>query len=338
MTTAGAGGLGAAGGVAGGGAAGSPGAAGAGALGGGDDAGRSSAASEAGTNGAAEASTGGGGGIAGTGNPAVPDGAATGGAGGAGGAPGMDACPDDPVKTQPGVCGCGAPEACAPLKQALVHRYAFGGSGAVAEDSIGTANGTVVGSVLTGSGSVVLNGADQFVDLPNGLISRLQSATFEAWVTVALGIGTYSHLLDFGSSTGAEGSQSSGRSFLFLAPGSNASDVMRVAISLNGSGGESKVDSAFIPVGVLTHVAVVIDDPADTMLLYRDGALKGMVSVTSPLSMIADVNNWLGRSQFASDANFKGSIHEFRVYDVALSSADLKQSAMLGPDPVFLAP
>ena len=54
--------------------------------------------------------------------------------------------------------------------------------------------------------------------------------------------------------------------------------------------------------------------------------------------MLADVNNWLGRSQFASDADFKGSLHEFRIYNVALGAADLKLSATLGADPAFLQP
>lgn len=284
---------------------------------------------------------GGSGGVSGNGVSApTGGGAASAGASANGGAAGsgVDACPDDPAKTEPGVCGCGASEVCARLKQTLRHRYAFDGTGAVADDGVGAADGMIVGTALTGSGSVALSGTDQFVDLPNGLISALQSATFEAWATVAAGIGTYSHIIDFGSSTAAEGSQGTGRSFLFLAPGSNASDVLRAAVSLNGSGGERIVDAPFIAAGARTHLAIVFDDAADTLLLYRDGSLKGSVSVTMQLSMIADVNNWLGRSQFASDADFRGSIHEFRIYAVALTAAELELSAALGTDPAFLRP
>lgn len=269
-------------------------------------------------------------------------GAGVGGAGidgtGIGGTNGLDACPDDPAKTAPGVCGCGVSEACARLKEALTHRYEFKGNGAAAEDSVGMADGTVVGTMLNGSGSLALSGNDQFVDLPNGLLSRLQSATLEAWATVGAGIGAYSHIMDFGSSTGTEGSQSSGRSFFFLAPGSNSSDVMRAAISLNGSSGESIIDAPFIAAGTLTHMAVVFDDAARTMLMYRDGALKGSVVISISLGMIADVNNWLGRSQFASDADFRGNIAEFRIYSAALTASELALSATHGPDPAFLLP
>ena len=63
-------------------------------------------------------------------------------AGGAGSACG-DQCPEDPDKTEPGVCGCGVPDVdtaqvagCQGLKDALVHRYSFDGTGTVITDSV----------------------------------------------------------------------------------------------------------------------------------------------------------------------------------------------------------
>ncbi len=262
--------------------------------------------------------------------------AGIGGGAAAAGAAGVDACPDDPLKTQAGVCGCGVPEDCASLKTALLHRYSFSDTSAMALDSVSAAHGALVGTMLDGSGSLKLNGNGQYADLPNGILSALENATFEAWVTINPGNGLYARILDLGSSTEPEGGRGQGKSFLFLTPGTGDDDMMRVAYSLNGGAGEIVIDTPYIAANLETHVAVVFDDDADEMRLFRDGALKGMVTLTGKLGMIEDVNNWLGRSQFSFDADLNGSIHEFRIYGAALSSAELVLSAMLGPDPEFL--
>src|SRR5258708_6422958 len=49
--------------------------------------------------------------------------------------------------------GCPNPTACS-LRAALIHRYMFDGTGTTATDSIGTANGTVMNTTLTGTGSL----------------------------------------------------------------------------------------------------------------------------------------------------------------------------------------
>ena len=71
------------------------------------------------------------------------------------------------------------------MKSALLHRYSFDGTGTAVTDSVGAAHGTVVNAQLSGSGTVVLGGGttDQYVDLPNGIVSSLTNATFEAWIT-----------------------------------------------------------------------------------------------------------------------------------------------------------
>ena len=56
---------------------------------------------------------------------------------------------------------------------------------------------------------------------------------------------------------------------------------------------------------------------------------NGSVSL---LSSIEDVNSWLGQSQFEIDPGFAGSIHELRLYSVALSATDIESSFAAGPD------
>jgi hypothetical protein len=68
------------------------------------------------------------------------------------------------------------------------------------------------------------------------------------------------------------------------------------------------------------------------MALYQDGGLLVECELTKPLSAIADVNDWLGRSNYQADADFAGKFDELRIYDAPLSAAELAESFAAGPD------
>jgi hypothetical protein len=264
-----------------------------------------------------------------------------------------DACPDQPSKIEPGLCGCDLPDddaaepgvaSCSGLLAALVHRYTFEGSGTTVVDSLGGPDGSVIGSMLTGDGAVTLEGkmTSQYVDLPNGLVSALDSATFEQWLTWYGGL-EWQRIFDFGDDqSGEEDAQSSGSSYLFLTPriGDAGGRLVRVAYQRPGYS-EIQLDATrSLPTGKLTHVAVTFDATTETMALYLDGALENSkIFTTTPvrLSVINDINNWLGRSQFAADADLGATIEEFRIYATALSAAQIRTSFAGGPDAAFLA-
>jgi hypothetical protein len=79
---------------------------------------------------------------------------------------------------EPPVCGAET------LTSGLLHRYDFSNTGTSVEDLVGTAHGTILGgAALDGSGRLVLDGVDDFVDLPNRILSILTDASLLAWVT-----------------------------------------------------------------------------------------------------------------------------------------------------------
>jgi hypothetical protein len=257
-----------------------------------------------------------------------------------------DGCPSDAMKTVPGVCGCGRPDAdqgtvtsCAGLVDALVHRYRFDGTGTVITDSFGTQDGVLQNTQLTGNGEVDLAGGSskQFVDLPNGLISSLTDATFEVWLTWSGG-ASWQRIFDFGdNSSTTEGNQGTGKTYLFLTPHDSGNGVLSVAYTTNGGTAETRVDAASaLQSSGMHHVAVVVDDTNNKLHLYVDGASAGSQTLTGSLSSIHDINNWLGHSQFSADPDFAGSLHEFRIYDAALSAAQIGLSFADGPDPAYL--
>jgi hypothetical protein len=288
--------------------------------------------------------------------------AGTAGMSGAGmaGSGGTDGCPNDPMKTEPGECGCGVADtdsddddtpdcdddcpmdplrtaptdcACGANAACIVHRYSFTGSGTTVQDSIGAAHGSASGASLSG-GSITLAGgtSDEYVSLPASALAGLTSATFELWVTWT-GTATWERIFDFGDSNEGTGQGTEGVSYLFLTPRAGTGNQLRVAFTLAGPAEEVFIDAGeALAANVMTQVAVVYDAEDSNMALYVDGALQDSAAITSPLSSINAVNNWLGRSQFQPDPEFTGSIHEFRIYGGPRTTAELAASSDAGPD------
>ena len=267
----------------------------------------------------------------------------------------VDECPDDPDKIRPGVCGCslldpdqvdGGPS-CLDLVAPLRHRYAFDGIGLTVVDSQGAEHGAVHGVELNGTGSLALRGgtSGDFVDLPNELISILPSATLEVWLTWHGG-SPWQRIFDFGDdTTHEEGQRSGGASYLFLTPRTPDGDadaplVLRAVIGrpTQPSGVQELRANATraLPSGVIAHVAVTVDTINGRFSVYIDGELEAGVDLTSDLSVINDINNWLGQSQFTADPNLSGTLHEFRIYGAALTAEQIRLSFQAGPDPAFL--
>jgi hypothetical protein len=235
--------------------------------------------------------------------------------------------------------GGAAPEATL-RADALIHRYSFSGTGTEVLDAKGAAHGALIGTQLTGKGSVALDGAataPEYVDLPDQLISGLGDATFEVWLTWKGG-DDWQRIIDFGDDTShQEDARSFGGSYLFLSP-HGAGNYWRVVYRAADTD-EIKIDvQPALPPATAKYVAIVFDASHDEMRVYVDGALSGSVAVPGKLSQIHDINDWLGRSQFAADPAFSGSIDELRIYDQALSSAEIEKSMKSGPDAVFPDP
>lgn len=242
-----------------------------------------------------------------------------------------DDCPNDPDKTDPGDCGCGMPDdaGCAALAGALIHRYSFDGNGSTITDSVGNANGTLTGGSQSG-GFVSLNGSAH-VDLPGGLLSGLSAVTLEAWYNWSGG-SAWQRVFDFGISDAGSGSQGDGESYLFLTPQAvDSSGFLRAAFSPSGgAANEVYVDASSAPTNTTVHATVTVN--ASTLSLYRGANLEGSGSMTASLSSLNDQNNWLGWSQFQADPGFSGNILEFRIYNAALTGAQVQTSDTLGAD------
>jgi hypothetical protein len=234
----------------------------------------------------------------------------------------------DPISTLGG--GSGSVDVGA-LSAALAHRYSFDGTGDVVIDSVAGANGTLVRASLDGRGAALLTGANEFVNLPNDLLSSSNDKTIEAWL-IWKGGERWQRIFDFGSSDLGEAQRGMGATYLYLTPRGNE-DRIQLAYSNDGLAGEIRVvGSAALPVGSSVHVAVVVDSRRNSFSLYLNGKLDATHALDQRLSEIQDFNSWLGIAQFSADPSLNAVLEEFRLYDRALTAEDIAQSAGLGPD------
>ncbi|MBN1361101.1 MAG: discoidin domain-containing protein [Sedimentisphaerales bacterium] len=180
----------------------------------------------------------------------------------------------------------------------------------------GTAQvGASFGQSLPGYGkALVLDGTSGHATLPVGpLVESLSSATFATWVNWTGSGSQWCRIFDFGAGTTVN---------MFLTP--NAGGTARFAITSSGSGGESRLNSSGILPGGWHHVAVTIDGATRQMQMYVDGGLAGEAATTVlPADLGNTTQNYLGRSQYA-DPYLPGSIDDFRIYNRALSEAEVR--------------
>lgn len=224
-----------------------------------------------------------------------------------------------------------------PPLDSLLHRYSFDGTGTSVVDSVGTAHGNLVnGAMLDGSGVVSLPGnregqPDQYIDLPDRLVSGLNEVTILAWTTWEGGAG-YQRVFDFGISDTGVGQGNSGKSYIAVMPSTGFA---------NGTGLGAEIAAPGYPTLGLPSAEMMKDRPALVGFTLKSGVsvglfLDGELLIESPttfkLSNVDDRNDFVGESQWSKDHCYHGTFDELRIYDVALSACQQQTILKRGPD------
>ena len=200
-------------------------------------------------------------------------------------------------------------------------------SGTTAADATGSGwNGTLVNGPLWAAGksgnAVDLDGTNDYVSLPTGVVSSSTTSTIAAWVNLDA-VSTWMRIFDFGSGTST---------YMFLTP-KNGSSKIRFAIRNNGSSEQIIDGTSALPTGGWHHVAVTLNGATGT--LYVDGAQVGQNTAMTlkPSDMGSTTQNWIGRSQFSTDPYLNGRVDDFRVYNKALSASEVAALAAMFAGP-----
>jgi hypothetical protein len=156
--------------------------------------------------------------------------------------------------------------------------------------------------------------------MPVGLLGDACEVTVATWVYINSNVQTWTRIWDFGQDD---------TTYMFLAPITNIdNNFARFAISVNGNQHEQNLKAtAAVPTQKWTHVALVLGPAGAT--LYFDGVSVGTNPSIAlrPADLGRTINNYIARSQFASDPYLDGDIDEFRVYTRALSPEEIQALA-----------
>ena len=235
------------------------------------------------------------------------------------------------------------------------HRYTFdnlpsGASGTQVPDVIGGQHGTILGAAatVTATGLDLPGGASAtqaYVDLPNGIISSKPSVSVEAWATIQSTQG-WARVFEFGTSTVGEiagpGGTFNGSDYIILSASNGTGADQRLervgGTSPNPAGGATRDAIGSAVNGQMFHFAMVYDDALNEWRWYRNGVLMETVPETEGPTTIPDVNNWIGRSNWAGDANTDGLFDEFRIYDYTLTQNQIYGNFLAGPNVLNVVP
>ncbi len=210
-----------------------------------------------------------------------------------------------------------------------IHYYDFSGEGSIVYDRVGDADGELLGgALLDGMGGVVLDGVDDYVELPPGLISGLPTATFVAWLEWGGG-DCWQRVFDFGSLVVSDDGVTSAQTSVFLTPSScryahfDVVDESVVSAEFHVGSSVYFTQGAEFPSGALTFAGLVVD-PERGLEIVVDGQIVAQAPAPLTLDNIEDANSWLGKSLWSVDAMLLGRYDEFMIFDVALSPEQLQ--------------
>ena len=211
------------------------------------------------------------------------------------------------------------------LPPVLAHRYSFTTD---ASDSIGGANGTLMGNATVSGGQVVLDGSfGTYVDLPAGQINIATNTavTFDAWVTFN-NPATWAYLFGFGNTNGGNGQNQIG-----CIPSAENGGVRHWGITEN-FGTKRTTAWAHSWNNMTAHITCVVDPPTGAISIYRNGVLEfAEYDAVSPISGIETNYGFLGRSFYDADPYLTASIDEFRIYSGALTPEQVELNDLQGP-------
>ncbi len=192
----------------------------------------------------------------------------------------------------------------------LMHSYPF--SDGTARDTVGSADGTIVGGSVVG-GDYIASAQGDYIELPGEkiAINTYASITLEAYVTAGSNNPDYTMLSFFGGTTGAYGTN---YFYTTLINGGSSSAAISCGNLTTPWSAETRVNSNPLDNGQPYHLVSTIN--SERITWYINGVLVGSVDLASnnSLQFLDNSLAYLCKSGYASDASWIGAIDEFNIY------------------------
>ena len=207
----------------------------------------------------------------------------------------------------------------------LVAYYSFDqGSGTTVTDVSGNNNtGSIVGATWTTSGkfngALSFDGTNQRVDIPNTASLQLSSAmTLEAWVKPSTVSNAWRDVIFKGNDN----------YYLMATTGPAHAGTPAGGAIVNGAHTEA-FGTGVLPTGTFTHLAATYDGA--TLKLYVGGTLVGSKAATGAITTSTNPLQIGGDSIYSQ--YFAGVIDEVRIYNTALTQAQIQTDMGVPPPP-----
>ena len=161
------------------------------------------------------------------------------------------------------------------------------------------------GKGISGNG-LTFDGVNGYMQLPNGIMT--DNMTIMAWVKTD-NIKDWARLFDLGTDT---------NNYFFYSPSNG-----RVESAVGGTKDTMDV-TPFTSTGIWEHYAVT--RTANHVQLYRNGELVSEASCSRAVTGITENTNYIGKSHYASDAYFCGSMDEIKIYNKICTAEEIKMT------------
>ncbi len=200
----------------------------------------------------------------------------------------------------------------------LTHSWTF--DDGTANDYVGHLTGKLVGGASISGGALQTSAQGQWMELPADSIAlnTYKEVSLEAWYTPAKNSNpNFTMLAYFGDTQ-----NSIGVNYYFMTAARQDS-VSRTAISCDNTStpwsAETGVNGPEYDDGNLHQMISTLT--SDSIKLYIDGTLTGAAKLdtNNNISRISTAFAYLAKSGYTGDSQWLGRIHEFDIYDTALS-------------------
>ncbi|NBP24110.1 MAG: LamG domain-containing protein, partial [Proteobacteria bacterium] len=162
-----------------------------------------------------------------------------------------------------------------------------------------------------------------FFNIPTITGSQLSGdITVEAWINIG-SYANYARIVDIGNSNGQD-------NILFTQLGTTGKIYLEVFGGASGTTSAQVISPNAVPLNTWTHVAGVMEANGN-MKLYINGALVASNNQTAVLARDATrFNNFIGKSNWSSDALWNGRITDVRIWNVARTQAEIQAAMAIG--------
>jgi hypothetical protein len=233
--------------------------------------------------------------------------------------------------------------AAGPVKP-LVHQYTF--EDGTANDSVGSAHGTLVGDAAVVDGQLVLDGDGDWMDMPGDVIAMntFEGLTIEIMFTSVAGGNTGYHMVTAFGEEGTGDNPGYGYKYVCITParGNDVSRGMIQTVSMDDSPWDEETGVSDViehDDGLPHHMVCTVDNTE--LAFYVDGVLIGTAALDPPGNSIAGIGTdaaHIGKGVYDVDPLWAGSVEELNIYNRALSLAEVQANYAAGPQKVGPAP